>query len=127
MDGEQVVHGDYHDSNPFFEDGVVSSIIDWDKAEVRSPAEEVVRAMHLSLRLHPALCTAFLDGYRSASVLPDDQLDNAAAAYGHSRACDLWLYEAIYLDGDDRPRRFLAPGPFVPFVDQWEPIGTILR
>jgi hypothetical protein len=34
----------------------------------------------------------------------------------------------MYLHGDDRPRRFLAPGRFVPFTDQWEAIRTsILR
>jgi hypothetical protein len=30
------------DSNVFFADGVVSAIIDWDKAEVRSRGHEVV-------------------------------------------------------------------------------------
>ena len=46
---EQLVHGDYQDANLFFEGGAVSSIIDWDQAEVRSAAGEVVRALHLSL------------------------------------------------------------------------------
>jgi Ser/Thr protein kinase RdoA (MazF antagonist) len=95
VQGEQVVHGDYQDSNVFFADGVVSAIIDWDKAEVRSPAEEAIRAMHLSLRLDQARCRAFVDGYRSASTLSDDQLDQAAAVYGYHRACDLWLYVSV--------------------------------
>jgi Ser/Thr protein kinase RdoA (MazF antagonist) len=125
--GGQVIHGDYQDSNVFFAGGVVSAIIDWDKAEVRSPAEEAIRAMHLSLRLDPALCRAFLDGYRSASTLTGDQLDQAAVVYGYHRACDLWLYDTIFLHGDDRPRRFLTPGHFVPFVDQWDRLrATIL-
>jgi len=78
--------------------------------------------MHLSLCLDPIMCRAFLAGYRSVSVLPDDQLDNAAVVYGYRAALDLWLYETIYLKGDDRPRRFLSPGPFVPFLEQWEPL-----
>jgi Ser/Thr protein kinase RdoA (MazF antagonist) len=127
LDAEQVVHGDYQDTNLFFDSGVVSSIIDWDKAEVRSPGEEVVRAMHLSLQLDPALCRVFLAGYRSAAVLSDDQLDQAATVYSHGRASDLWLFETIYLDGDDRPRRYLTPGRFTPFLDQWEPVRAALR
>lgn len=119
---EQVVHGDYQDTNLFFEDRLVSSIIDWDKSELRSPAEEAIRTMHLSLCLDPILCCSFLAGYRSVSILPDDQLDNAAIVYGYRAALDLWLYETIYLKGDERPRRFLSPGPFVPFLEQWEPL-----
>ena len=35
------------------------------------------------------------------------------------RAHDLWIYEAIYLAGDDRPRRFVSPGPFVLLIERW--------
>jgi hypothetical protein len=35
------------------------------------------------------------------------------------RTHDLWIYEAIYLAGDDRPRRFVSPGPFVPLAELW--------
>lgn len=114
------------DSNVFFQDGVVSSVIDWDKAEQRDPAEEVVRALHLALRLDVATCQTFVDGYRSVRPLPADQLHQAAERYGHLRARDLWLYETVYLDGDSRPRRFFAPGRFVPFIDEWRSLEAAL-
>jgi Ser/Thr protein kinase RdoA (MazF antagonist) len=126
VEGEQMVHGDYQDTNLFFNDGRVSAIIDWDKAEVRAPGEEVVRAMHLSLGLDPSRSNAFLAGYRSGATLSDHHLRTGAIAYGQQRICDLWLYETIYLHRDDRARRFLTPGPFIPFTDQWEPLQTAL-
>jgi len=49
-----------------------------------------------------------------------------AARYGHHRACDVWLYQAIYVEGDDRPRRSLAPGRFILFLEQWEPLRATL-
>ncbi|MGH3442301.1 MAG: hypothetical protein ACRDUY_09735, partial [Nitriliruptorales bacterium] len=50
-----------------------------------------------------------------------DELAVAAIGYGHVRDCDLWLAETIFLDQDDRPKRFVTPGPFVPFTEIWEP------
>jgi hypothetical protein len=49
----------------------------------------------------------------------DQLLDGAAARYAFGQAHGLWLYETIYLRGDDRPRQFLHPGTFVPFADRW--------
>jgi len=125
-DETQMVHGDYQDSNLFFGQGEVSGIIDWDKAELRAPGEEVVRAMHLSLKLDVGLCQAFLAAYRPIADLPSRQLDQAVATYSHDRACDLWLYETIYQDGDDRPRRFITPGRFTPFIDQWAEVSSLI-
>jgi homoserine kinase type II len=123
---EQLVHGDYHDGNLFFSQRRVSAVIDWDKAEVRSRAQEAIRAMEHSLALDPGLCGAFVAGYRSAAALPDDDLERASARHGHLRVCDLWLFEAIYLEGDDRPRRFLTPGRFIPFAERWAPVAAAL-
>lgn len=113
-----------HESNVFFHDCAVSAVIDWDKAEVRDPAEEIVRAMHLSLGLDVGLCRGFLDGYRRVLPVSVDDLDGAARAYSDHRAYDLWLYETIYLEGDDRPRRFLTPGTFTPFIDDWKRVRS---
>ena len=122
-----VVHGDYQDSNLFFDQGEVSGIIDWDKAELRAPGEEVIRAMHLSLRLDVGLCRAFLAAYRSTVDLPSRQLGQAVATYSHDRACDLWLYETVYQDGDHRPRRFIKPGRFTPFIDHWAEVASLIN
>ncbi len=68
----------------------------------------------------PAPCCAFLAAYRAVLPLADAALDLAAAYYGWARAHDLWLYEAIYSDGNDRLRQFIEPGGFVPLADRWE-------
>jgi homoserine kinase type II len=116
----QVVHGDYQLTNLFFLDDAVSSVIDWDKAEPGFCSCEVVRAMHLGLGLRSDLCPAFLDGYRSVRQLTAEVLGSAAAYYGFWLVHDLWLFETIYLKGDDRARRWLEPPPYQPFPDLWE-------
>lgn len=122
----QMVHGDYQDSNLFFDQGDVSGIIDWDKAELQAPGEEVIRTMHLSLRLDVGLCQIFLAAHRPIADLPSQQLDQAVATYSHDRACDLWLYETTYQDGEHRPRRFITPGRFTPFTDQWAKVASLI-
>lgn len=94
------------------------------KAEVRTAAEEVLRCLHLSFGLDIALCQAFIAGYRATAALSTSDLDRAAVAYSYHRIFDLRLYETIYVAGDDRPRRFLKPGAFVPFVDMWRSVRS---
>jgi homoserine kinase type II len=115
----QAIHGDYQETNLFFAGGAVSAIIDWDQAYAAPRAWEVVRALHLALRFIPALCDAFLAGYRAALPLPDAELDHVAAHYCWLRAHDLWMYNAIYVERDERLRRFLEPGGFVPLSERW--------
>lgn len=47
----------------------VVAVIDWDQAESRIPAHEVVRAMDLSFDRNPTLCRAFVHGYRKIATL----------------------------------------------------------
>jgi Ser/Thr protein kinase RdoA (MazF antagonist) len=115
----QMIHGDYQESNLFFTGSAVAAVIDWDKAEPAHPADEIVRAMYLSLHLAGSRCAAFLAGYRAIRAVGTELLDRAAARYAFGQAHGLWLYETIYLRGDDRPRQFLQPGTFVPFADKW--------
>ncbi len=44
---QQLIHGDYQDTNLFFEHGQVSAIIDWDQTYLAAREWEVVRTMHL--------------------------------------------------------------------------------
>lgn len=115
----QLVHGDYLHTNLFFTGAEVSSVIDWDKAETRRPVDEIVRAFELSLRMRPDLCRAMLEGYRSIRAVSLDELDRSANNWDLAMIRDQWLFEEIYLRGNDRARRFLEPGGFVPFGDHW--------
>ena len=116
---QQVIHGDYQETNLFFENDQVSAVIDWDQAYAAPRAWEVVRALHYACQLEKAACRAFLDAYRRVLPLPASDLEIAAAAYGWMRAHDTWQYKALYLDGNQRIRAFLEPRPFIPFAQKW--------
>jgi Ser/Thr protein kinase RdoA (MazF antagonist) len=129
-DAAQLTHGDYQETNVFFAgtttDVRVVVVIDWDKAEVRWPAEEILRALDYSLLLAPELCAAFVDGYRSVSPLAIDDLDLAADIRTLDGVYSTWLPEEIYLRGNDRVRQFVRPGPFVPFNRRWHDLRRVL-
>ncbi len=122
----QVIHGDYQEANVFFAAGRVSAVIDWDQSYTAPPAWEIARAFHLALDFSPALCRAFLDAYRARLPLQSDDLDAAATYYAVFRAHDLWVYDAVYLERDDRVRTFIYPGGFVPLIDRWDTLKAAL-
>jgi Ser/Thr protein kinase RdoA (MazF antagonist) len=117
--GRQVIHGDYQETNLFFQSERVSAIIDWDQTYVASRAWEVVRTIDVSFGFAPGPSRIFFAGYCAQAPLDAAALDLAASAYALMRAHDLWIYEAIYLAGDDRPRRFVGAAPFVPLAERW--------
>lgn len=118
-DDAQVTHGDYHDANLLYRGDEVAGVIDWDKAGTRSASEEVIRCVHLSFGLDVAMSTAFFDGYRSRRPLSDDQLDAAAARYGYERDRSVWLFDELYIQGNERVRPLVNERPFTPFEVSW--------
>lgn len=124
---QQVIHGDYQETNLFFENGRVSAVIDWDQSYVAPRAWEVVRTLHYVCKLEKTACRSFLDAYRCILPLTLTELERAAAAYGWMRAHNLWHYQAIYLKGNQRVRAFLQPGPFIPFAQRWAAIRNFLH
>ncbi|WP_188895152.1 phosphotransferase enzyme family protein [Microlunatus endophyticus] len=123
----QLVHGDYQESNLFFDPyRTVVDVIDWDKADVGWPPAEIVRTLDLALRLDPELCAPFIDGYRTVRPVSIADLDQAAGNWNYNRIHDHWVLEGIYLRDDDRLRIFLEPGPFVPFADKWARLRPLL-
>lgn len=123
---QQVIHGDYQETNLFFEDNRVSTVIDWDQAYAAPRAWEVVRTLHYVCQLEKTACRAFLAAYRRVFPLSASDLEIAAAAYGWMRAHDTWQYKALYLDGNQRIRAFLEPGPFIPFAQKWAKLRVSL-
>jgi|GEM_PF-2125314 len=119
----QVLHGDYQESNLFFDSAVrptrITSVIDWDKAELGARGFEVVRCLKLSLGFDPDLSRAFLTGYRTVAELTGEQLKRSVGNE-HARSLrGLWLPQMIYRHGEDRLRRFLAPGGFSTVAERW--------
>ena len=121
----QVVHGDFQETNLFFEGGEVNAVIDWDQCGVAPRAWEVLRALHLMLDLAPGPCRVFLAAYRGLCPLPEAELQEAAACYSVLADQNLWVYEAAYLEGNDRVRQFLTPSEFVPFAARWREMTAL--
>ena len=71
-------------------------------------------------------CRVFLAAYRAALPLSDAELDVAATYYSWFRAHDLWLYEAIYQERNDRLRVFVESDGFVPLIDRWAALRAAL-
>jgi len=131
----QVIHGDYQETNLFFDSAgggpgepAITAIIDWDQATVAPRLWEVVRALHLMFDLRPEPCRAFLTAYNEAGPRADPvELDRVARVYGRMRAHNLWVYEEAYVAGNDRVRPFITPGAFIPFAEQWQRFSTTLE
>jgi homoserine kinase type II len=123
---QQVIHGDYHEGNLFWEGMQVSAVIDWEQPYKAPRAWEVARTIHLVLNFEPAAARIFLERYRSVLPLPLQVLDQAVTAYGLMRAHDLWIYEAYYLEGNRRVSQYIKPGPFVPLTEQWATLRAAL-
>jgi len=122
----QVIHGDYQETNLFFAAGKVTAVIDWDQAYAAPRAWEVMRVLHLVCAFALAPSQTFLRAYRTVQSLPLDDLRRAAACYCSLRTHDLWVYEATYLEGNERARAFIQPGTFVPLEERWARLQTAL-
>lgn len=123
----QVIHGDYQETNLFFEHGVVSAIIDWDQAYPAPRAWEVLRALHYIFQFDPAPCHLFLQAYRRELPLSSEELDVAANMYSWKRTHDLWLQEEYYLRGNQRVREFFSPHEFTPLIERWNKLQDALK
>jgi homoserine kinase type II len=122
---QQVLHGDYQESNLFFADQRVSAIIDWDQAYVAPRCWEIIRTLHYVFGMDER-CQTFLKAYREVFPLPFKDLDSTAQAYGWVQANNLWAYTSYYLDHNDRVRHLLQTS-FTPFEAMWAELADLLR
>jgi len=116
----QVVHGDFQDTNLFFEGGAITGIIDWDQTHLAARASEIIRTFDLVFGFEQERCLQFSRAYRAEQPLALEELDAAAAAYDIKAAHGLWVYEELYVHGNRRVARFLeGSGPFLPPAERW--------
>jgi Ser/Thr protein kinase RdoA (MazF antagonist) len=115
----RLIHGDFQNSNLFFSAGSVSAIIDWERARVAPAGWDMVRACHLMFELDPILCRPFLEGYQSVASVDASELSSTAALYGEEQDRCTWLLRVIFLEGNERAKRFLKHGQFRPFAEKW--------
>ncbi len=79
-------------------------------------AQAVAVLQHYAAQ-HPKDMTVL--GAYGKALVDAGRLQEAADVYGVLADQNLWVYEALYLEGDDRVRPFLTPGGFVPFAARW--------
>jgi homoserine kinase type II len=123
---QQVIHGDYQESNVFFYGGQISAIIDWDSTYPAPRAWEVVRALHYLFGFDGVASHRFCNAYCQVLPLSLADLEVAAAVYGWIREHDLWVFEELYVKGNRRVRPFIRPGNFVPLAHRWVPLQRVL-
>ena len=120
----QVIHGDYQETNVFFQNNHVSSIIDW-SAYAAPTTWEIARTLHLVFNFRPTPSITFLKTYQQHHPLSLEDLDIATHAYGLKRGHSLWLYEEAYDNGN--VRQFITPGGFTPIATDWQSLSPTLQ
>ena len=121
----QVSHGDFHDENVFFGAEGVCAIIDWDQVRVVPRYFELLRTTHfLSERLEPREVAVFVQAFLDAYPADITELAATVELYTAERAHNLWVFEAVYFEGDERVRSFLpnANPAFIPFEHTWQTV-----
>lgn len=119
-----VLHGDFQETNLFFNGTfAVTAVIDWDQSGSAARAWDVVRALDLMFALERDRSSAFLEAYRTIEALPYEELAEAAVCYGVLSAANLWVYETIYMQNDERAKQFILPGEFTAFEERWSRVA----
>ena len=103
---QQLLHGDYHHRNLFFDPaGAVERVIDWELASLGPRAWELIRALDLSLRLADdveaggPLLTSLIRGYAAVAPLTAQECEAMPDLYWSARVHSLWVYEEHYRKG----------------------------
>ena len=119
----QVLHGDFHQGNLFFQKETVCGVIDWDQAVYMPRAFEVVRVASYMFDLQPEMTRIFLKAYLDLNPLSSEELADGAKAWGCHSDHYVWAQEEIYFNNNERARVFIPEVPFVPFHLLWAPLG----
>jgi homoserine kinase type II len=119
----QVSHGDFHDGNLFFKNNDISAIIDWDQLRVVPRYFELLRTTSFLLQeLEPEQVRFFVQAFLEHYPANKNELEETVKLYTAEHAHNLWVLEAIYLEGNDRARAFLR-GKFAEtfrgFEEEW--------
>lgn len=123
----QLLHGDYHERNLFFANGEVSAVIDWELSLHGPRGREIMRTLLFVWDLELEPCVAFLAAYQQVWPLPIAELDLAARWFAWSRGHNLWVYQAIYLEGNEQARQLIGSGQFEPLEARWAQIYAVLQ
>ncbi|OOE52763.1 phosphotransferase [Salinivibrio kushneri] len=116
----QLIHGDYHQANLFFDrHNAVSGPIDWDLLQNMPRTYDVIRACAYMFQMDPLLSSAFISGYTSQLPLTAEELIDGARAWGMYADHHIWPLEQVYLHNNVAAKRFIPHQDFLPFSQQW--------
>ncbi|QIR06091.1 phosphotransferase [Salinivibrio costicola] len=124
----QLIHGDYHQANLFFDRySAVSGLIDWDLLQNMPRAYDVIRACTYMFQMDPLLSSAFIGGYMSQLPLTGEELIDGARAWGIYADHHIWPLEQVYLHNNVAAKRFIPHQDFLPFSQQWCRLAHYLK
>ncbi len=117
---DHLLHGDYHDSNLFFNvEEEVSHLFDWEKTEIAPRELELVRALLFTCFSNPEnfrgtfkphnfdLAAAFLTAYHARYPIEAQRFIDALHARYWGSLCSLWVVDEHYRQQNDRVDLFL--------------------
>ncbi|EHR5466319.1 phosphotransferase [Vibrio parahaemolyticus] len=127
LTSRQLIHGDFHHFNVFFDSNcTVSNVIDWDLVQNMPPGYELARAcMYMfDLELHRSL--ALLKGYLSVKPLSRLEFNDGAKAWAVYADHHVWALEEVFLKNNTAAQKFIPQRDFIPFMEQWFQIESAL-
>ncbi|NAW86632.1 phosphotransferase enzyme family protein [Photobacterium halotolerans] len=124
---KQLIHGDFHHFNVFFDSHcAVSDVIDWDLVQNMPPGYEVARACMYMFNMEPNKSLALLKGYLSVNPLSRLELNDGAKAWSVYADHHVWALEEVFLKNNTAAQKFIPQSDFIPFMEQWSKIESAL-
>ncbi|WP_229651903.1 phosphotransferase [Vibrio parahaemolyticus] len=127
LTSRQLIHGDFHHFNVFFDlNGAVSDVIDWDLVQNMPPGYEVARACMYMFDMDVNKSLALLKGYLSIKPMTQPELNDGAKAWAVYADHHVWALEEVFLKNNTAAQKFIPKSDFIPFMVQWSKIESAL-
>ncbi|ENP8308609.1 phosphotransferase [Vibrio alginolyticus] len=127
LTSRQLIHGDFHHFNVFFDlNGAVSDVIDWDLVQNMPPGYEVARACMYMFDMDVNRSLALLKGYLSIKPITRLELNDGAKAWAVYADHHVWALEEVFLKNNTAAQKFIPQSDFIPFMEQWSKIESTL-
>ncbi|EGR2558794.1 homoserine kinase [Vibrio alginolyticus] len=127
LTSRQLIHGDFHHFNVFFDlNGAVSDVIDWDLVQNMPSGYEVARACMYMFDMDVNKSLALLKGYLSIKPMTQPELNDGAKAWAVYADHHVWALEEVFLKNNTAAQKFIPKSDFIPFMVQWSKIESAL-